>query len=280
MHGARAVIGVLCVVLAGCAGPLPPDAAQPGRSEYQPAISAPPRWQRYAAPAPASDGRPSVTIVIDDMGLNRRQSAHAAALPGPVTLSWLPYAQDLPQQVAEARRQGHEALVHMPMQPVGRQDPGPHALRPDLPAWINAARLADAIAAVPEAIGLNNHEGSRATQDGPLMDLMAAMLHQDGMLFLDSRTIGSSIALNRARAAGVPSAARDVFLDDNPDPASIRAQLALTEAVARRKGYAVAIGHPRPATLAALKAWLPGLDAKGLVLVPLSAAIAAQAETP
>jgi polysaccharide deacetylase 2 family uncharacterized protein YibQ len=215
-----------------------------------------------------------VTVVIDDVGLDRAGTALAVALPGPLTLSWMPYAHNLAPMLDEARGHGHEALLHMPMQPIGPQDPGPDALSPGLSMAENEARLRDAIAAVPDAIGLNNHMGSRATRDPALMDMVAGMLHADGMLLLDSRTIGDSVALSRAQAAGVPAAARDVFLDNSTEPAAIRTQLAEVEAVARRKGSVIAIGHPHRATMAALAAWLPTLAGKGLVLEPLSAMVA------
>ena len=164
----------------------------------------------------------------------------------------------------------------MPMQSFSNStaQTGPDPLRIDLPPEVNLARLRAAIAAVPVVVGLNNHMGAVATRDPALMDLVALQARDHGMLFLDSVVVPHSVALARAEAAGVPSAARDVFIDNTANPAVIRGQLADIEAFARRHGYAIAIGHPRPHTLAALDEWLPTLPGKGFVLWPIAATVA------
>ena len=86
-------------------------------------------WQRFAAVAPNPKGRPTIAFLLDDLGLNRTQSARATALPGPLTLSWMPYALNLADQIAAATARGHETMLHMPMEALGRTDPGPNALR-------------------------------------------------------------------------------------------------------------------------------------------------------
>jgi len=106
------------------------------------------------------------------------------------------------------------------------------------------------------------------------MDMMAQEAHARTMLFLDSVVISHSVALRCAELAGVPAAGRDVFIDNTPGGGDIRQSLASTEARARHAGYAIAIGHPRPHTLAALEEWLPTLAAKGFVLWPISATVA------
>ena len=108
------------------------------------------------------------------------------------------------------------------------------------------------------------------------MALVMAELRSRGLLFLDSRTTAQSVAAAEARRAGVAHAVRDVFLDNDTDLASIRRQLALTEQIARRRGSAVAIGHPHDATIEALRGWLPTLEQRGFVLVPISTIVARQ----
>jgi len=248
----------------------PAVAAPPLRAE------GPPPWRRNAVAAPALDGRPAITLVIDDMGWMRRYTDQAMALPGPLTLAWFPFAHKLPEQVAAAAARGHEAMLHMPMQ--GYSDSikqtGPDPLRIDLPPEVNRALLRDAIAAVPGIVGVNNHMGTVATLDPLLMELVAREVQAHGMLFLDSVVVPHSVALCCAELAGVPAAARDVFIDNVGNPAVIWGQLAATEAFARRRGHAIAIAHPRPRTLAALEVWLPTLAAKGFALWPLSATVA------
>jgi uncharacterized protein len=239
-------------------------------------IDVTPTWRRNAVAAPAFDGRPAITLLIDDMGVMHRYTDQAVALPGPLTLAWFPFARKLPEQVAAAAARGHEAMLHMPMQ--GYSDSikqtGPDPLRIDLPPEVNRALLRDAIAAVPASVGVNNHMGSVATRDPLLMELVAQEVRAHGMLFLDSVVVPHSVALCCAELAGVPAAARDVFIDNLPNPAAIWGQLAATEAFARRHGHAIAIAHPRPRTLAALEVWLPTLAAKGFTLWPLSATVA------
>jgi polysaccharide deacetylase 2 family uncharacterized protein YibQ len=235
-----------------------------------------PAWRRFAMPAEPAEGRPILVIIIDDMGLNRPQSARAVALPGPLTLSWMPYAQDLPLQIGRGRENGHETMLHMPMEPLGHTNPGPDALRTWLPPATNLAYLRAALESVPGAVALNQHEASVASLSVPLMDLVMNELHARGMGFVDSVTISHSVALRRALADGVPAVARDVFLDNSPDPAAIRAQLAQAEEVARRYGLSISIGHPRTATMDVLERYLPALAPRGFVLWPVSAAIMAR----
>lgn len=241
-----------------------------------PSASALPAWRRHAVPVAASDPRPKIAVVIDDMGVMRARSARAMVLPGPLTLAWFPFAHDLPEQMAEAASHGHEALLHMPMQAHTNSilQTGPDPLRVDLPAEVNLARLQAAIAAVPGVVGLNNHMGSVATLNAALMELVALQVRTQDMLFLDSVVVPHSLGLPEAEAAGVPSAARDVFIDNSGDPTIIRRQLADIESTARHQGYAIAIGHPRPHTLAALEWWLPTLPGKGFVLWPIAATVA------
>jgi polysaccharide deacetylase 2 family uncharacterized protein YibQ len=235
-----------------------------------------PPWRSNAVAAPALDGRPAITLVIDDMGVMHPHTAQAAALPGPLTLAWFPFARDLPAQIAAAAARGHEAMLHMPMQAHSDSiaQTGPDPLRIDLSPLVNQTRLRDAIAAVPSIVGVNNHMGSVATRDPMLMELVAREVRAHGLLFLDSVVVTHSVALSCAELAGVPAAARDVFIDNAADAGAIREQLATTEAFARRHGHAIAIAHPRPLTLQALEAWLPTLRAKGFALWPLSATVA------
>ena len=236
----------------------------------------PPPWRRNAVAAPALDGRPAITLVIDDMGVTHPYTAQAVALPGPLTLAWFPFARELPAKVAAAAVRGHEAMLHMPMQSHSDsiKQTGPDPLRIDLPPEVNQARLREAIAAVPDSVGVNNHMGSVATRDPLLMALVAREVQAHGLLFLDSVVVPHSVALCCAELAGVPAAARDVFIDNVANPAVIWGQLAATEAYARRHGHAIAIAHPRARTLAALEVWLPTLQAKGFALWPLSATVA------
>jgi len=243
--------------------PQPPPQAEPQRE---------PAWLAYAAPAPPTQGRPMIAVVIDDMGLNRTLSRRAVSLKG-LTLSYLPYGEELPAQTAEARAAGHELLVHISMAPEGHEDAGPNALVPGLPDAEVARRLDWALGKFSGYVGINNHMGSKFTADEKGMTEVLARLKSRGLLFLDSRTTPHTVGPAVAHRLGVPLAERSVFLDNVETVDAVRKQLAELEATARREGMAIAIGHPKEATLSALGPWLETLQAKGFVLVPVSAIV-------
>ncbi len=253
------------------------------RAEPQPELlgapaeaPAPPAWRRFAVAAPAaSEPAPMIALVLDDMGVALDRSWQAIGLRGPLTLAYLPYAQDLAEQTAAARRAGHELLLHLPMEPDDAgEDPGPNALLTGLDEGELGRRLEWNLGRFGAYVGVNNHMGSRLTRDAAAMEFVLAEIKARGLLFLDSRTTPDSIGLRLARRAGVPAIRRDVFIDNAADAEAIAAQLAALEALARERGFAVGIGHPRPATLKALEAWLPRLAERGFALVPISAIVA------
>ncbi len=233
----------------------------------------PAAWRRNAVPFRDLNSKPLVAIVIDDVGLDRPRSKRAWELPGPLTLSFLPYAKDLREQTKAARAHGNELMLHLPMEPNGRADPGPNALLVSLADSELRQRVTAALDSFDGYVGVNNHMGSRFTAFKPGMDTVLRQFKARGLLFLDSRTTPETIGDQLAQELGVPSVARNVFLDDDESIDAVRRKLAETEAVARRQGFVVAIGHPHEATLQALGEWLPGLSARGLVLSPLSAAL-------
>jgi polysaccharide deacetylase 2 family uncharacterized protein YibQ len=248
---------------------LPPARPEPAEEAALPA------WQRFAAAAPKADGRPVIAIVIDDVGMNRKRAAEAIALSAPLTLAFLPYAEGLPQLAAAARAAGHEILVHLPMEPVDHAaDPGPNALVAALDEAELMRRLDWNLARFGGYVGVNNHMGSRFTADGARMAAVLRVLKARGLLWLDSRTTADSVGVALASRLGLPVAARDLFLDNEREAGAVAQQLHQLEELARRRGHAVAIGHPHEGTLAALARWLPQARARGFVLVPVSAIIA------
>ena len=234
-----------------------------------------PAWRRYAVAPPAlSKGKPAIAVVMDDLGVDKARTRRAIALPGPLTMAWLPYATKLEAQVEAARRAGHELMVHMPMEPLTRNsDPGPNALLVGLSRGELERRLRWNLSRFDGFVGVNNHMGSRFTSHHGVMGVVARELKRRGLLFLDSRTVETSVALEVAEAEGVPSTTRDVFIDHSQQPDKIAQQLRMVERIARRTGHAIAIGHPHDATLKALRRWLPSLAERGFALVPLSAIV-------
>ena len=250
--------------------PAPPDPAL-AKTETAPS----PAWRRNAVAASADPEAPWIAIVIDDVGLNRANSARAAALSGPLTLAFLPYAEGLAAQTARARAAGHELLVHVPMEPVSTaEDPGPNALRTGLDGGEIARRLDWALGRFEGYVGVSNHMGSRFTSDAAALTTALEVLRARGLLFLDSRTSARTRGRGVARSLGVPFVERDVFLDNELSAAAIGRQLDLAESIARRQGHAVAIGHPHTVTLDVLERRLPEMERRGFALVPVAAIVA------
>ena len=216
------------------------------------------------------EGTGKIAIIIDDMGLSLR-SKLVEVMPGPLTLSYLPYAKNLKERTRRADTNGHELMVHMPMEPLnGKLDAGPRVLMVSQSKEEILDTLDWGLSQFDGYVGINNHMGSRITADKEAMDHIMAELKARGLFFVDSRTIGSSVAAQSAREAGIPYAVRDIFLDHEVTPEFIRSALQKLENKAATRGYAIAIGHPHKETIVALKEWIPTLDEKGLSLVPVS----------
>ena len=230
-----------------------------------------PAWVANAAPASAEVGLPKIAIIIDDLGLNRDASARLTALRGPYTFAFLPYASGLKDQTIAARSAGHELMVHLPMQSHSHSaDPGDNALLKGLSFEEFSKRIDWNLEQFEGFVGINNHMGSLVTEDPALMVRLMAKLRNEGLLFVDSLTTSKSMGKRAAKALDVPFVARDVFLDNEQTEDYIKRQLATTEKIARLRGYAIAIGHPYPATLDALEEWEETLEFKGIQLVPIS----------
>lgn len=223
-----------------------------------------------ALPSEAPESWPVVAIVIDDMGLDRARSKKVLDLPGPLTVSYLTYAEELTAQAADAADAGHEVMAHIPMEPSGEADPGPGALMSGATPAELRARLEAYLDGWSGYVGINNHMGSKLTSDATAMSVVMGELKSRGLMWLDSRTDANTVGEAMAESYGVPHIGRDVFLDNEDEEAAITAQLAKVEDIARQQGYAVAIGHPRDATVAALSKWLPTLEQKGIAVVPVT----------
>jgi polysaccharide deacetylase 2 family uncharacterized protein YibQ len=221
---------------------------------------------------------PAIAIVIDDAGPDAIGTRRAIALPKAVSISFLPYPDAAPALARAALRAGHQILLHMPMEPDGRTDPGPNALLTTLDGAENVARLDWALSRVPGISGVNNHEGSRFTTDRAALIPIIEHLAGRNLFFLDSRTARATQVVPLARAFGVMSAGRDVFLDDVLAADAINAQLRQAETLAKEQGTAIAIGHPHGVTMDVLAQWTAGAAARGVELITASEAIRRKTE--
>ena len=200
-----------------------------------------------------------LAIVIDDVGYHSKEDAAIFAMPREISVAIIPAAPYARARNQEAKSQGRDILIHMPMQPVSAvkiEDGGLHL-------GMSAAQVNDRVNTakniVRDAIGMNNHMGSAATADPQLMTYLMTALQEKHLFFLDSRTIGKSVAGKIAKEQGVRSLDRHIFLDDSNEFADVQRQFKAAIHYARKHGSAIAIGHPRANTIAVLQAGLNNL---------------------
>ena len=226
---------------------------------------------RTRAPAVHGHENARLAIIIDDLGYDRAAADALLALGFPLTVSVLPHLPLSSEVAEEAYRRGEQVMLHLPMQ---SESPTAKTEEVELRVGMNTKQVDSALAGmletVPHAVGVNNHQGSRATADPALMAELMPELRRRGLFFIDSRTLASTVAYNTAERFGVRAASRKVFLDDSANPESILRQLELAARDAERDGSAIAIGHPRPDTIAALAKGLPHVESQGIRLVFVS----------
>lgn len=223
-------------------------------------------WATTACAEPVYIG-----IIIDDLGNTWTQGRRAAQLPGSVACAVLPHSRFGKRIAIEAHRQSKEVLLHQPMEPMDAdKHAGPGRLQTGMPPLEIALTLRYNLGAVPHVIGINNHMGSRLTQDEVVMQSVMQTLKQvGGLFFVDSLTSPNSVAARSARKQQIPTLVRDIFLDNVQQEMAIGKQLDRLIQLARQRGYALAIGHPYPETLAVLDRRLPMLQQAGVTLVSL-----------
>jgi polysaccharide deacetylase 2 family uncharacterized protein YibQ len=213
-------------------------------------------------------GNARLAIIIDDLGYDRAAADSLLALGFPLTVSVLPHLPLSTEVAEEAYRRGDQVMLHLPMQ---SESATAKTEEVELRVGMNEQQVDSALAGmletVPHAVGVNNHQGSRATADPALMAALMPELRRRGLFFVDSRTLASTVAYDTAERMGVRAASRKVFLDDSATREAILGQLELAARDADRDGFAIAIGHPRPDTIAALAECLPRLEARGIRLV-------------
>jgi polysaccharide deacetylase 2 family uncharacterized protein YibQ len=219
----------------------------------------------------SSPQRPRLAVIIDDMGRGLGIARQLAALPLPLTFAVFPRVSHSRRVAAYLRSQQREIMLHLPMEPRGwpQVKPGPGALFLEMDKDQFAQVLEEDLQTLPGIIGVNNHMGSRLTEDVAKMRILMAHLQGRGLFFIDSRTIADSVAWQVAREAGIPTLMRDVFLDNEANEKYILGQFRVLLEVASVRSYALGIGHPYPETVKAL-AKLPEMAEKaGVEIVPV-----------
>lgn len=210
---------------------------------------------------------PKLAIILDDLGNDPHVAEEVFDMPYPLTISVLPNHEHSQEIAQEAERRGYQVMLHLPMQAVANEKAEALELRPGMPAGEVSRLVNQFLQDIPGAVGVNNHQGSEATSDPTLMRELMPVLRDHHLFYIDSRTTAATVAYETAQGSRVPSAFRNVpFLDDVSEVGAVRKQLELALRGAREKGEAVAIGHPHPATLQALREVLPNAQSEGVRL--------------
>jgi hypothetical protein len=211
-------------------------------------------------------------IVIDDMGQDPEAARKLLLLPYPLTFSVLPYLRNSKSTAEDFHRAGREVMLHLPMEAEAGAHPAPGEGEVRVGMSDVAVRkvVERDLDAVPFAGGVNNHMGSRATRNAPLMAGVMEVLAERHVYFIDSRTTAESVALDVARRQGVPAFYRSVFLDDTETVPYTLGQLRQFRRIIEQDGVALAIGHPHATTIAALAKFLPELELDNIELVGTS----------
>jgi hypothetical protein len=215
---------------------------------------------------------PKVAIVIDDLGYDGKLARKFLKIEGPLSFSVLPHGTFSKSIARRIYNAGQELLLHLPMEPTGYPEvnPGVGALMVEMTDVEIVQTLKENLDAFPYVKGVNNHMGSKFCQDERKLRPVMLELNTRGLFFLDSRTTSKTKAYTVAQELDVPSAERNVFLDNIQNPRAIRAQLSRLIELARLRGGAIGIAHPHEVTLEVLRQEIPKMSKKGVELVPVS----------
>lgn len=225
-----------------------PKAPKGGYAPKEPKAPPPPEAKRSERPAP---GAAKLVIIIDDVSYEKDVRAiRSTGLP--LVMSFLPPSPRHPQSAALAKREPFY-MVHLPLEALAFHDEEPHTLRIDSSEEEIESRIHAIKQLYPKVRYINNHTGSKFTSDMCAMDKLVRILKKEGIQFVDSRTIGKTKGREATAKHGMRYLGRDVFLDDQDGVKNVKAQIAEAVRKAKQNGTAIAIGHPRPDTIRALK---------------------------
>jgi polysaccharide deacetylase 2 family uncharacterized protein YibQ len=231
----------------------------------------------YAAPAAA--GKLRIAIVMMGLGLSAKATdAALTKLPAAVTVGLLPYASDAPRWLAAARGHGHEVLLEVPMEPFDfpDSDPGPHTLRAGSATTANAERLNWALTRFTGYAGVANLLGDRLLSDSEALAPVLTTLSRRGLYFYDAGNATQSVAPQVAESLGAPFARGQAEIDTIQTALEIDRRLSDLETMARAHGSAVGTAFLYPVSVDRIAQWAKGLQARGFVLVPVSAIVSSQ----
>lgn len=211
-----------------------------------------------------------LAIVIDDAGRDL-DSQHIYEQMGiPLTLAIMPDQVHTRDAALSWRAHGLPVILHQPMESVSGIGMEPKVILTSMSDEAIRQMLRDSFSQLPEAIGINNHQGSKATIDVRTMDIVMNELHHRGLFFFDSHTNSTTAADKAAKTYGVPYVRNDLFVDNSASVSDICAMIQEGADRAKKKGTYIIIGHCRPHTAEAFRQMVPKLKAQGIEFVYLS----------
>lgn len=226
-----------------------------------------PAGSDYLEPNPTVTGA-RLAIIIDDCGYDPARENKFLDMPVPMTMAVLPMSPHGREFAEAAQSAGKDVILHLPMEPKSSQfKPGPGAITTAMSDDDVKRQVELDLEALPPVRGMNNHMGSRATQDARIMRDVIDTVKGDGLFWIDSETVAGSLGATFARESSVPTAVRDVFLDNDNDVVAVRRQLRLAARLALARGAAIAIGHPKDATIEVVSELIPELQEAGITFV-------------
>ena len=219
---------------------------------------------------PANRGE--IAIIIDDFGFRQDMINEFAAIRRPFTFAVLPFKPYSKEAATKGLASGHQVMLHLPMEPLSGIEPSEanQTIKVGMDGEQVRELIERASAGLTGIIGVNNHQGSRATADQQTMDRVMRVLKEKQLFFVDSRTHARSLAADAARRQKLKTTENDLFLDGIADVAYVKKQLRIAGEMALRMGSITVIGHARPTTAAALREVMPELEAKGIRFVFVS----------
>ncbi|RMF87604.1 MAG: divergent polysaccharide deacetylase family protein [Nitrospinota bacterium] len=304
MRNGNKPLGIICAVLLAFLGTLllillyrsgeepssvqlsPPSLTVPGQEEtrqtagkpleeewsFKDPIIFPPLPEAIDSFQPPQAGSKRLAILIDDLGWNLAMARRLLQIDAPLTfaiLPGLPYSQTVAE---EAHARQREILLHLPMEPHGypQIDPGAGALFSSMSEEELEAMVRKNLTLVPYIKGVNNHMGSKLTEQGWAMEVVCRVLKEQNLFFVDSMTSPKSVAYTTAHRIGLRTAYRHIFFDHEQREEVIRQQVRKLATLAQKNGGAIGIGHPHPETIRVLEEMIPQLQKEGFTVVPVS----------
>ncbi len=236
--------------------------------------------QAYARPFAGAPGAPRVSIIVGGLGLNQNHTLSAInELPPEVTLSFVPYANDLQTWINRARAAGHEVLLELPMEAYDypNVDTGPHTLLTSAKPEENVRRLGLLMGKASGYFGVTNYQGAKFATDARAAQPVLKAIKDRGLVFMHDGAAARSVLPQAAQDTGLTFSVADRIVDSEPSADAIDRELLQLEALAIQNGKAVGVGYAYPVTIETFRLWTQGLKAKGYVLAPASSAVGVKA---